>query len=152
VAVIRLEHCVGPMMPLADFDDPQALRDPFALLCGAGAQPGAFGGIPAIAVQRINGEPGQSARGILQVPESARLFGDHFPRRPVFPGTLLMHTNLQLAAQLAAELPTPANGGRWTLQSIRDVKLRAFTPPGETLDLEARMQETNGRSALLVIE
>ncbi len=36
--VLRLHHCVGPMLPVEDFDDPQALRDHYALLCDAGAK------------------------------------------------------------------------------------------------------------------
>src|SRR5262245_27941949 len=32
VPVIRLQHCVGPMVPLEEFDDPQAVRSRFHLL------------------------------------------------------------------------------------------------------------------------
>jgi hypothetical protein len=34
------------MVPVAEFDDPQALRDRFALLGTLGAAPGGFGGPP----------------------------------------------------------------------------------------------------------
>jgi 3-hydroxymyristoyl/3-hydroxydecanoyl-(acyl carrier protein) dehydratase len=149
--VIRLEHCVGPMMPLEQFDDPQALRARFAVLCGSGAVPGGFGGIPPLAFARTNGDPGQSVRATFQVPASAPFFGDHFPRRPVFPGTLLMHLNLQLVAALAAEIPAPA-GGRWNLKSVSDMKLRAFIPPGESLELEARLDERADDSAMVIVE
>lgn len=152
IPVVRLRHCVGPMVLQEDFDDPQALRERFALLCGAGATPGAFGGIPAFSLNRINGEPGQCARATLQVPPSAPLFADHFPRRPVFPGTLLMHLNLQLATALAAEMAPAANGSRWVAQTIQDVKLRSFTPPGEMLDLEVKVSERSENSATLVME
>src|SRR5215470_16103807 len=40
--VIRLEHCVGPMVPQEEFDCPRALRERFELLCGPGAMPGGF--------------------------------------------------------------------------------------------------------------
>jgi 3-hydroxymyristoyl/3-hydroxydecanoyl-(acyl carrier protein) dehydratase len=149
--VIRLEHCVGPMMPLEEFDDPQALRSRFAVLCGSGATPGGFGGIPPLAFTRTNGEPGQSVRATLQVPASAPFFGDHFPRRPVFPGTLLMNLNLQLVAALAAEIPAPP-GGRWNLKSVSDVKLRAFIPPGENLELEVKLDERVDDSATVIVE
>src|SRR3954454_9890947 len=69
-------------------------------------------------------------------------FADHFPRRPVFPGTLLMHANLQLATALAGELPHTAAGCRWTIRSVQDVKLRAFTPPGELLYSEVKLVES----------
>src|SRR5262249_39874024 len=50
--VIRLQHCVGPMIPVQEFDDPAALRERFAVLCGAGAEPGGFGGIPQLSLER----------------------------------------------------------------------------------------------------
>lgn len=149
--VIRLEHCVGPMMPLEEFDDPQALRARFAVLCGRGATPGGFGGISLLPFARTNGEPGRSVRATLKVPASAPFFADHFPRRPVFPGTLLMNLKLQLVAALAAEIPAPA-GGCWNLKSVSDVKLRAFISPGESLELEVRLHERADDSATVIVE
>ncbi|HEX6945506.1 MAG TPA: hypothetical protein VF196_04875, partial [Casimicrobiaceae bacterium] len=37
--VIELIDCLGPMLPVAEFDDPAALAERFALLTGAGAPP-----------------------------------------------------------------------------------------------------------------
>jgi 3-hydroxymyristoyl/3-hydroxydecanoyl-(acyl carrier protein) dehydratase len=152
VPVIRLQHCVGPMMPLEEFDDPQALRDRFELLQGAGARPGAFGGVPSFALDHTEGEPGRSLRATLHVPTSAPFFGDHFPRRPVFPGTLLMNSNLELAAALTAQLPPPAAGRRWVPRGMSDVKLRAFTPPGETLEIQVRMNQLSTDAAAVSVE
>lgn len=150
--VIRLQHCVGPMMPIEDFDDPQVLRARFALLQREGATPGAFGGVPCFPLEQPHGEVGRSLRATLHVPTSAPFFGDHFPRRPVFPGTLLMNANLELVAMLAAQLPAPAAGGKWTLTSVSDVKLRSFTPPGETLEIEARVNQLSTDTATVQVE
>jgi 3-hydroxymyristoyl/3-hydroxydecanoyl-(acyl carrier protein) dehydratase len=147
IPVIRLQNCVGPMLPVEDFDDPQALRGHFALLCANGPTPGGFGGIPPLAFSRNGGEPGKSARAMLQVPASAPFFADHFPRRPVFPGALLMNQNIQLAAAFAAEIP-----GRWDLRSISDVKLRSFIQPGEQLELEAKLGARTENSATVIVE
>jgi 3-hydroxymyristoyl/3-hydroxydecanoyl-(acyl carrier protein) dehydratase len=152
IPVMRLEHCVGPMVAVADFDDPKAIRDRFALLCGSGATPGSFGGLPSLVLDRTNGEAGHSVRATFQVPLSAPLFADHFPRRAVFPGSLLMHLNLQLAAALATEMTLPARGGRWGLRTVLDVKLRAFIPPGESLDIEARLDELAENSATVAVD
>lgn len=139
--VLRLHDCVGPMLPVTDFDDPQALRDRFALICGDGATPDAFGGIPDLTLQQLDGDPGQSVRATLQLPVDAPFFADHFPRKPVFPGSLLMHFNLQLVGQLARQWPQPAGASGWKLQTIAGMKLRAFLPPGEKLELEAKLVE-----------
>ena len=150
--VLRLHHCVGPMLPVADFDEPQALRERFAILCGAGATPGAFGGVPELSSEPCNGEPGRTASATLRIPESAPLFADHFPRRPVFPGSLLMGSKLELAAKLAAEMPPPAVGGRWSLLAVSDMKLRSFLPPGEILEVSVNVENCSADSATLVVE
>jgi len=76
-----------------------------------------------------------------------------------------MHSNLQLAAALAAELPqhppglpdktmlqNPALPLVWTFRTISDVKIRAFIPPGEILECEAKVHELSGNSAVLAVE
>jgi 3-hydroxymyristoyl/3-hydroxydecanoyl-(acyl carrier protein) dehydratase len=150
--VLRLHHCVGPMLPVEDFDDPQALRERFALIRGDGATPGAFGDLPAMTLENLNGEPGQTTRARLQVPAEAPFFADHFPRRPVFPGSLLMQFKLQLVAQLAAQLPPPNGASGWKLESVADMKLRSFITPGEALELEAKLAAANGGTASVAVE
>jgi 3-hydroxymyristoyl/3-hydroxydecanoyl-(acyl carrier protein) dehydratase len=135
--VISLQDCVGPMVPLDDFDEPKVLRERLTLLHTLGASPGAFPGLPALPLERGEGERGQLACAILHVPVKAPFFADHFPRRPVFPGSLLMHANLQTAAMLAAEVSS-GKGTAWLPRTVSDVKLRSFICPGETLNLEAR--------------
>ena len=137
VPVIRLSDCVGPMLPVEDFDDPQLVRDRFHLLRADGLPPGGFGGLPLIGVDHYGGEWGDSTQAVLQVPMGAPFFDDHFPRRHVFPGTLLMHGNLQIAAILAAEVSSVAAEGAWVPRVVSDVKLRTFISPGEALDLKA---------------
>jgi 3-hydroxymyristoyl/3-hydroxydecanoyl-(acyl carrier protein) dehydratase len=149
--VIRLRDCIGPMLPLADFDDPRAVRERFEVLCRTGAGSGGFPGLPRLTLDRTGGEPGRGVSGAVQVPSAAPLFADHFPRRPVFPGSLLMHLKLQLGAALASEIPPPA-GGRWEVGTIADMKLRSFIPPGETLRLEATLKHHSHDSARLALE
>jgi 3-hydroxymyristoyl/3-hydroxydecanoyl-(acyl carrier protein) dehydratase len=151
--VIRLRHCVGPMLPLEEFDDPERLRARFALLQSTGATPGAFNGLPPLALQiHHSDEIGQTLRATLQVPSSAPFFEDHFPRRPAFPGSLLMKSNLELAAMLAAQLPQPAAGGSWAAHGTSDMKLRAFTRPGETLEMKASVSHLSPNTAIISVE
>jgi 3-hydroxymyristoyl/3-hydroxydecanoyl-(acyl carrier protein) dehydratase len=149
--VVRLLDCLGPMVPTADLDDPQALANRFIVLCGSGAVPGGFRGLPPLALERTAGETGRQARATYQVPPSAPFFADHFPRRPVFPGSLLMHLSLQLGDMLVSELQLPANG-RWGDWTILDMKLRSFIPPGTLLELDARLQPRCGTSAMLAVK
>lgn len=151
IPVIRLLDCVGPMVPVEDFDDPKSVRDRLHLLHTVGAAPGAFGSLPALELERDGGEPGQSARTILPVPVAASFFADHFPRRPVFPGTLLMQANLQTAAMLAAEVCS-GEGAVWAPRMVSDVKLRAFIAPGDTLELEAKRTGRSDTSLSVAVE
>ena len=150
--VIRLQHCVGPMVAVQEFDCPEKLRERFGVLCGTGAVPGGFGGVPALALEPTTGEAGQCARAMLRLPASAPFFADHFPRRPVFPGSLLMHMNLQLSAVLAGQLPRPGQGGHWAIRGVSNMKLRAFIPPGESLAIQANLDCWSDLSAVIAVE
>ncbi len=149
--VVRLRDCVGPMVPLEDFDDPESLRNRYRVLSTIGTPGGTFEGLPILAVERQEGQLGHSERAILRVPADAPFFADHFPRRPVFPGTLLMNANLQVAAKLAATVPS-ANGTPWIPRTVTAVKLRSFITPGETLHLQARRTQSSESSLVVAIE
>jgi 3-hydroxymyristoyl/3-hydroxydecanoyl-(acyl carrier protein) dehydratase len=147
IPVVQLQNCVGPMLPVEEFDDPQLLREHFAMLRGNGSAHGGFGGIPALEFSRNGGEPEKSARADLQIPATAPFFADHFPRRAVFPGALLMNLNVQLAIAFAAEI-----SGQWKLRTISDLKLRTFISPGEKLELEAKVISRAENSLAMIVE
>jgi 3-hydroxymyristoyl/3-hydroxydecanoyl-(acyl carrier protein) dehydratase len=150
--VVRLENCVGPMVEVREFDDPASVRARFELLCNAGCAPGGFEGIPEIPLVRTVGDRGKSLGATLTVPETAAFFGDHFPRRPVFPGTLLIQANLELASGLAAELDPPAVGGFWRPSSLTNVKLRSFVSPRDTLEMEAKVAALGPDATIISVE
>lgn len=141
--VLELEHCLGPMLPAADFDAPEALRERFALLCGAGASPGRFQGVQLPTPEVIRHDPGRAIAATLQVPAAAPFFGDHFPRKAVFPATLLLDAQIRLATRLAREASTGGEG-ELSLQRMTNVKVRSFTPPGQTLELGAETATRDG--------
>ena len=134
VPVIRLFDCVGPMVPLEDFDDPRTVREHCNRLRADGAVPGRFHGLPDLAVKTAEGVTAELAVARLRVPSDASFFADHFPRRPVFPGTLLTHAKLEAATMLAAK-QVSTTGLSWLPRTISDVKLRSFISPDETLDI-----------------
>jgi 3-hydroxymyristoyl/3-hydroxydecanoyl-(acyl carrier protein) dehydratase len=150
--VLRLENCVGPMVALEDFDDPQAVKQRFELICNGGAVPGAFRGVPPIGLKFTGGEKGKNVSAILHVPAQADFFADHFPRRPVFPGTLFMHKVLELAGRVADDVPVPQKNLAWVARRINDSKLRAFMPPGGSLEFEARLAKQEGDALTIQVE
>jgi 3-hydroxymyristoyl/3-hydroxydecanoyl-(acyl carrier protein) dehydratase len=136
VPVLELDNCLGPMLPLGEFDSPEAVAARFAVLRDGGAPGDAFGGVPAPEFRVIERQPGERVRAVLQVPTAAPFFADHFPRRPVLPGTLLLDAQIALALDLARDLPPAAP---LAPARVLDVKIRSFTAPGQALELEARL-------------
>jgi 3-hydroxymyristoyl/3-hydroxydecanoyl-(acyl carrier protein) dehydratase len=136
--VVELEHCLGPMLPVEDFDAPDALRDRLELLCGPGAQPGRFAGVTLPEAALIERVPGKSLRSTLEVPSYAAFFADHFPRKPVFPATLLLDAQIRAAAQLVKE--TQGSGSANPVASrMTHVKMRTFITPGQQVELAATL-------------
>ncbi|MGE5169771.1 MAG: hypothetical protein ACM3JC_05285 [Rudaea sp.] len=137
--VIELVDCLGPMLPVADFDSPDVLRERLALLRGAGAAPGRFGGIPAIPVAITHRVPGTELRATCEVPAAAPFFHDHFPRRPVFPATLLLDIEMGLALDLAREAAAAAHATPRPLRTTH-VKMRSFIVPSQRLEIGVELR------------
>ncbi len=135
--VLELMDTLGSMLDIAEFDAPAALKADFQVLHGVGRAPGAFGGVPAPALVDLSHEIARRLECRLAVPAAAPFFEDHFPLRPVFPATLLLNAQLQLAQRIATELA----GGPVRVTRITNLKVRAFTAPGASLDLTAESGE-----------
>jgi 3-hydroxymyristoyl/3-hydroxydecanoyl-(acyl carrier protein) dehydratase len=131
--IVELVDCLGPMLPVADFDAPQALRERLAVLRDGGAPAGRFAGIGDLPVRVTHCEPGVELRATLDVPASAPFFADHFPRRPVFPATLLLDLKMRLALDLARG--SPALGAAPRAIRITHVKMRSFIAPAQRVDI-----------------
>jgi 3-hydroxymyristoyl/3-hydroxydecanoyl-(acyl carrier protein) dehydratase len=148
---IELVDCLGPMLPVEEFDSPEELAARFELLCGAGAPPGRFHGVPMPKVVRGAGVPGESLAAVLYVPAAAPFFADHFPRRPVFPATLLLDAQIGLALQLAAEAPDQPAGTQPAPVRMTHVKLRSFIAPGAVLALDAHRVSTGAGAGRIML-
>jgi 3-hydroxyacyl-[acyl-carrier-protein] dehydratase len=137
--VLELRHCVGPMLPMEEFDAPEAVRADLELLVGPGAPPGRIEALPEPAVIVTDRTPGRSIAATLLVPASAPFFGDHFPRRPVFPGTLLLDRQIALALALAREASAAGPRAALAPSRVTDVKMRTFIAPGQTVELRVEL-------------
>ncbi len=149
--VIELSRCVGPMLPQEDFDAVEVVRGDFEKLCGPGAPAGRFRGVPSPNLVLIDRGPGKRLRGAMQVPESARFFADHFPRRAVFPATLLFDSQVRLALQLAEEVLHSNAGAPLTLHRVLDVKMRSFILPGHVVEIETELLSQAAGTAALAL-
>jgi 3-hydroxymyristoyl/3-hydroxydecanoyl-(acyl carrier protein) dehydratase len=148
---LELVDSVGPMLPMEEFDSPEAVRADFHTLLGAGAAPGRFGGVPLPELHDPQVTPGERLGATLQVPDfaDAPYFTDHFPRRPVFPGTLLMDALASLSVQLVQQSGPLAGTSDLVTRKVTQVKIRSFTAPGARLQLEVVLQDADAQRARL---
>lgn len=153
VPIIELSRCVGPMLPMEDFDDPIAVRTRFELLCGPEASLQGFSGDAALTPRLtfIHRDPGTRLRAKMLIPKSAPFFADHFPRKPVFPGTLLLDAKVRIASSLAAEAVDPSIQPLLRPIRIYNVKLRSFVLPGQALEIDAKVLTTSRASTKIAL-
>ena len=141
--LVEINRCVGPLIAMDEFDDPATVRRRFELLCTA-SEP--VRRLSADAVPRplplvpIEHTPGEFLRVRLRVPESAPFFANHFPRKPVFPATLLIDALCRVAVDLTAETIQPPANFSLEARYVRDIKIRAFTAPGQVIDIAAQLR------------
>jgi 3-hydroxymyristoyl/3-hydroxydecanoyl-(acyl carrier protein) dehydratase len=147
-AVLQLDECVGPMLPADQFDDPAALRGRFDVLCGADGASGDFDGVDPLPLRVTEGR-GPQRRATLCVPAAAPFFADHFPRRPVLPGTLLLDAMFRLACLVAHDADPPTGGAVWSPATASGVKIRTFIAPGTMLDIDATLHEQDSQRCRL---
>jgi 3-hydroxyacyl-[acyl-carrier-protein] dehydratase len=84
--------------------------------------------------------PGQSARGRWHLTGDEAFFAGHFPGRPTLPGVLMVEALAQLGA--IALLTDERYAGRLPLfGGIDKARFRAQVVPGDTLELETRMDK-----------
>ena len=141
--VVQLTGCIGPMLAMKDFDDPQRMKSRFRTLCTGGAQPGQFrGAIPKCQVDDVEWE-GEVLKADYTVPESGAFFADHFPRNPVFPGTLLMSLCIHIARRFVSPNAKPIG--------IIGAKIREFMPPGSRLEFTAEKAPANDKGDQFVM-
>jgi len=150
VEVVRVTNCIGPMLPMEDFDDPEAVRRRFIDLRERGEEnplaPDTLDGLSLVIEER---ERGKRIRALLDVPFSVPFFADHFPRKPVLPATIILDYGLQLACDATREALGREPEARVKETRLRSMKIRQFTPPGTRLELETKVTSASSNQGLL---
>jgi 3-hydroxyacyl-[acyl-carrier-protein] dehydratase len=93
----------------------------------------------------IKWEVGQSAEAIKNVALSEDFFDDHFPRRPVMPGVLILEGMAQLSG-LMIETALQAQQGKSAkavLTVLERVKFRGMVKPGDVLRYRSEVISVN---------
>jgi len=92
----------------------------------------------------------QTIRTEAIVPTTSTIFEGHFPGYPLMPGVLLIESMAQTAGWLVvAQRKFEAMP---FLASLKEVKLRTFVNPGETLELSAKLMHDGSGFAVTEAE
>lgn len=90
-------------------------------------------------------EPGRSASAVKNISLSEDFFQDHFPRKPIMPGALILEGMAQLAGTLL-QAGVALESGREVLavmSIVERLKLRAPIVPGQSLTYRAIVEAVN---------
>jgi 3-hydroxymyristoyl/3-hydroxydecanoyl-(acyl carrier protein) dehydratase len=159
--ILTLENSLGPLLPMEQFSDAAQVREQFLAI-----RPDASG--PSLPVEAppvtnrdgaespdysfdriVSRQSGKEVVALKNIDGSARYFIDHFPRKPVFPLSLL----LQCLLELGQELLTEDSGAHAPRQlrpvALRNVKMSQFVHPGESLLATVRVKERSDARARL---
>ena len=93
----------------------------------------------------VSVEPGKSATGLRNVPNTLAIFDSHFPRFPVMPGVLILGS----LGALASELLEQETGDPWRLAGADRVGFRHFVQPGDQMELTVQLKERSDDEAVL---
>ena len=88
---------------------------------------------------------GRAAEGLKNIALSEDFFDDHFPRRPVMPGVLILEGMAQLSGLLleASLSQKYAKNAKAVLTVLERTKFRALVKPGDTLHYRAEVTSLN---------
>ena len=90
-------------------------------------------------------EVGTAAEALKNVTLSEDFFDDHFPRRPVMPGVLMLEGMAQLSGLLleASLQAKHAKSAKAVLTVLEKTKFRAMVRPGDVLRYRAEVMSVN---------
>jgi beta-hydroxyacyl-ACP dehydratase FabZ len=105
---------------------------------------------PILLVDKIlDYEPGAWIRGVKNVTIGEQIFLGHFPKRPVFPGVLIVEAMAQTGGCLVLQTVENHHDKLIYFMAIDNVKFRKPVVPGDQLVMEVKVLTLKGKIAKL---
>ncbi len=149
--LVEIRRALGALLPMAGFDEPERVRAELARLRDRGLDARTLPG-PAslVAPTRVLERTPTTVSAEIQAPLESEVYAEHFPRRPVYPATLLLDAQIAVARTLAGAL---LGSSAPRLDRVRKVRVRSFTAPGDRLRLSSSIRdEAPGDRARIALE
>lgn len=149
--ILELIDVICPLLPMEDFIDPDVARRQFNIIhrpiekdSEIGPMPKSsakYGPVTPFVISHDDvafNDQDQSVQGMKKISWSDPYFDDHFPRKPVFPLSLLLECYMGLADQLLKETGKDA-----VIQSFSRFKIIDFIMPGDIIINQVQLKPTN---------
>jgi beta-hydroxyacyl-ACP dehydratase FabZ len=105
---------------------------------------------PILLVDRIlDYEPGAWIRGVKNITMGDQIFLGHFPKRPVFPGVLIVEAMAQTGGCLVLQTVENHKNKLIYFMAIDNVKFRKPVVPGDQMVMEVKVITNKGKIAKL---
>lgn len=152
--LIEFNHAVCYLYPLSELDPPEQTRIQYKNLYRPGSIQPAMHQVPLMRegitvhkrtwIDRIfdSGDT-ETLVGIKNVTASEDFFNDHFPRKPILPGVIIIDCMVSLA-RILIDRKLAAQGmhlHKPVLKYCKKLKFRTFVQPGDQLVIEARLSD-----------
>lgn len=132
--VMELKDCAGAILPQAEFDDPATVEEHYKQLLADGVQNTNLDLATCLGPTDIRIDKLHYLRGRLDVPLYADFFLDHFPKKPIFPATLLIQALCTMVITYVSDAESSCS---ISVAAVKDVKVRGWMHPGDQLELLA---------------
>ena len=137
--VIELRHCLGPMLPVEEFDSPDALRERFALLRGRGAAAGGFRGVAPVPLTVDAPRAGQVAARHADGARACGVLRRSFSPPSGVSGDLAARCcKCGLPSSSPNSLAESRGAAAMTPSRMTNVKMRTFITPGQRVEHQRR--------------
>lgn len=167
--IATLDNGICAYVPIEALDDEALVRARYRFLCGEEPDPDAVWNAdgleerwPFVAghlwpypmVERVVAwEPGSRLVAVKAVTRTDAMLADHFPKRPVLPGTIMTDALSQAGhCLLERGRPDPPDSRkRATLKKLKRVRFERFLHPGDLLVMEAKVTRWGDEEAELIL-
>ncbi|MFQ5893535.1 MAG: hypothetical protein ACE5H5_04400, partial [Nitrospinota bacterium] len=167
--IASMENGICAYVPIEALEDEALVRARYRFLCGeepeadaVWAPDGMEARWPLVAGQLwpypmldrvVAWEPGKRLVAVKAVTRIEAMLADHFPKRPVLPGTIMTEALGQAGLCLLERGRPPSSDSprRGTLRQLKNVRYRRFIHPGDLLLLEATVRRWSDEEAELAL-
>jgi len=161
--VFSIEGALGPLLPMADFNEPDEVKQQFTEIYNPGdwsilslessplnrgeLLPGAESDtVPMIFDRILSVEPGVSLVAEKRVKRTEQFLPDHFPKKPVLPMTVLLECKLRLAREFVARAGYSVD---YKVSEFRKIKMNEFVHPDDVVVCQVKVKEQTEEELVL---